>query len=182
MKHRPLKKISEPERWMRYKDTDYFVSDQGRAKRVFKNGRESEVGWYRGRGTNPQVMVKIYRDEIPMKTMVYETFVGTLPEGYCIAHRNGLKRDNSLYNLIAISSTNLGKRTGRLSRSQKVIDVSTGKIYRSAREAGRKTFCSYQMVNDICNNKRKKPSLDLYWWDEEEGRAYRGRYESLSSD
>lgn len=33
----------------------------------------------------------------------------------------------------------------------------------SVREAGRKLYCSYRMVSDICNNKYKKKEFDLRW-------------------
>lgn len=173
---RPLKKIKAPEIWKRYLDTDYFVSDQGRAKRVCKNGKEYEVGWWSNKKYNPQMCMKIYGDDVYLKTIIWKTFKGEVPEGYIIAHKNGLKRDNSIYNLYLTKPKDLGIITGHKSRSQKVINKDLNVIYRSAREAGRKLFCSYQMVMDICNGKTKKPQIDLFWWDEEAERAYRGRW------
>lgn len=175
-RNRPLKRLSEPEIWKRYKETDLFVSDQGRVKRVYRNGVETEVGWYDGRKTNPQMTVKVGKKDVYIKTIVYETFKGKPPEGYSIVHKNGLKRDNSIYNLEAISKQEHGRRTGPTSHSQKVADLDRGVVYRSAREAGRKLFCSYQMVNDICNGKTKKPEFNLFWWNEEEEKAYRGKW------
>ena len=43
---RPVRKIRAPEIWKQYLDTDYWVSDQGRVKRVYRSGKEYEVGWY----------------------------------------------------------------------------------------------------------------------------------------
>ena len=174
--NRPLSRIREPEIWKQYLDTGYWASDQGRVKRVCKNGKEYEVGWWSNRPNNPQMCIKIHGSEIYLKTIVWKTFKGEIPKGYLIAHRNGLKRDNSIYNLYLTKPKDLGIITGHRSRSQKVIDKSTGKIYRSAREAGRKLYCSYQTIMDICNGRTKKPMVDAYWWDEENQNAYRGKW------
>ena len=179
---RPLSKIREPEIWKRYLDTDYYVSDQGRAKRIYANGREYEVGWWNGKKVNPQMCMKINGKDIFMKTIIWKTFKGEIPKGYLIAHKNGLKRDNSIYNLYLTKPKDLGIITGHKSKSQKVINRSTGRIYRSAREAGKKLYCSYQTIMDICNGKTKKPLVDVYWWDDENERAFRGKYDRGSKE
>lgn len=177
-----VKPIKAPEQWRRYKNTDFYVSDQGRVKRRYKNGREYEVGYYHGNHSNPQMAVKTGRhQEIYTKQMVYEAFIGEIPEGYRIIHKNGIKRDNSLWNLKAVSNIQCGKLTGHLSRSQKVYDKNSRKVFRSARAAGKALFCSHQTILDTCNNKVKKPIVDVYWYDEENNRIYRGIYVKAES-
>ena len=162
-RNRPLKRLKVPETWRRYRDTDLYVSDQGRVKHVYRNGSETEVGWFSNRkNRNPQMCVKVGRKDVYIKTLVWETFRGDLPEGKSIIHKNGMKRDNSIYNLEAVSCSECGRRTGSRSRSQKVADLDRKVIYKSARDAGRKLFCSYQMILDICNGKTKKPQLNLF--------------------
>lgn len=178
MYNRPLKKIREPEIWKQYKNTNLYLSDQGRAKRVFKNGAEYEVGHMYKYSASGQICLKMGKKEVPIKNLVYELFKGKKPEGLYIVHKNGLKRDNSIYNLELRTKSEHGKITGAYSNAQKVINKSTGIVYRSAREAGRKLYCSRQTVCEICNGERKKPIYDLYWLDEDNEMIFRGKYGS----
>lgn len=165
-------RIKEPERWKHYVD-NVWVSDQGRAKRVFKNGNEYLTGFYDR--YHKQMIVQIGTRNRNIKNMVYEAFVGKVPEGCYIVHKNGLKKDNSLYNLEMVSKSENGKRTAHKARSHKVVDIKTRRVYKSARDAGRKLHCSNQMVYNIVNGVTKKPEFALYWWDEEEEKYFRGK-------
>lgn len=176
---RKVKKIKAPEIWRQYLDTNYWASDQGRIKKVYKNGNEYEVMgyWHRRRTSRPRRMVKIYGKEIFFKTVIWVSFKGKVPDGYAVAHRNGLQNDNSLYNLYLTTPKELGEKTGHISKSQKVINLDTGKIYRSAKAAGDDLSYHKQSIADICNNKRKRqPIPNLYWWNDEDEIAYRGKY------
>lgn len=107
-----------------------------------------------------KLMQKTYMDEAPGKD-------------YVLYHRNGIKTDNCLTNLKYIKKSKLGKITGAKSNRKPVrkLDPETKEIinfYKSAREAGRKNYLSYQTVMDYCNNKVKKniaPDGYIYEWD-----------------
>lgn len=177
MNQRPLKELKGvPEQWKQYKDTNYYVSDQGRVAKHYKNGNKYECGWFDNKHNCNQMVAKVYGKDKRISNMVYETFVGKIPKGYGVAHKNGLKRDNSLYNLVLMTPKKLGKRTGHKATSQKVYCKDNNKIYRSARTVEKYLPISRQTVTDICNGIRKKPSMDLYWYDEENNKYYRGKY------
>lgn len=175
----PIVKLSEPERWRHYTE-NLWVSDQGRAKRVYKNGNEYLTGFFDG--YHKQVIVQVGNRNRNIKNMVYEAFVGKVPNGCYLVHKNGLKKDNSLYNLEVVSKSENGKRTAHKARSHKVVDLKTRRVYKSARDAGRKLHCSYQMIYNTVNGITKSPQFDLYWWDEDEERYFRGKQNESSSN
>lgn len=49
--------------------------------------------------------VAINGRQVRLHRLIYETFVGEIPEGYVIDHRNGNKLDNSLGNLRAVQQS-----------------------------------------------------------------------------
>lgn len=168
--------IGVPEQWKRYKNTDYYISDQGRVKHRFKNGIEYEVGFFDTRHSNKQMVCKIDGIDTRISKLVYETWIGKIPKGVAVVHKNGLKKDNSVYNLKLMKFEELGKMCGSKARSQKVYSKENNKIYKSARAVERHLPISRQTVADICNGKTKKPCMDLYWYNEEEHEIYRGKY------
>ena len=178
-KRRPLTKINEPERWRQIGD-NLYVSDQGRCKRIY-NSKEYEVGYWGNDPSKKTYLVKINNVSIPIKNLVWEAFKGKIPQGYCIIHKN-MKRDDSLYNLICVSRKEHGSRTGRFSNSQKVVDLDRKVIYRSAAEAGRKLNCSRQAITSTCRGETKRPMFNVAWWDEENEKAYRGKWNESSSN
>lgn len=98
--------------------------------------------------------------EIIVPQAMWNTFKGTIPKGYCVTHRNGIKSDNSLINLELTSRKDIGVKFGGTSRNIPVAKIdSNGEIvdvYRSTREAGKENYLSRQTISDRCNNKVKK--------------------------
>lgn len=171
---KPLKNI--PERWKRYKNTDYYISDQGRVSHRYKNGKEYECGWFDKRHRNHQMVAKINGKDKKISKLVYETFIGQVPKGKAIIHKNGLKKDNSIYNLKVVDPKVCGEKYGYKSKNQYVYCKDNKTIYRSAREVSKHLPISRQTVTDICNGKVKKPCMNMYWYDEEKEEIYRGKY------
>lgn len=80
-----------------------------------------------------------------------------------------MESDNYYKNLEVICLRELGKRTGHISKSQRVVEVKDNEIIRdwpSARKAAKDLFISYQTVMDYCNKKVKKPMYSLMWEDD----------------
>jgi hypothetical protein len=93
------------ERWKPVPEfDDYQVSSMGRLKRVKtpsgkpydliirphqkKNGYADYWLWNRG-----------LKNRFKAHTLIYTTFVGPIPDGLCINHKNGVKNDNRVANL-----------------------------------------------------------------------------------
>lgn len=160
----------EPERWKQYKDTDYWVSDQGRVFRRWKSKDTEITGYRRTRkksSNGKQIYVKFYGKEKTLKNIIWETFRGPIPEGMMVVHKNGAATMNDLYNLELITQKESGQRYGHMSKRRKIINLNTGKIYRGTRDAAAKLYISRQTVSDYCNGKIEKPAYRLAWISEE---------------
>ena len=88
------------------------------------------------------------------------TFIGDLPKGYVTYHKNGIKTDDILGNIGVITKKELSKKTGQMNgRATKVAKINhDGEIvafYKSAREAARQNYMSYQTILDRRNGKVK---------------------------
>ena len=88
----------------------------------------------------------------------------------CLLINNYLFRiDNYYKNLEVVSLKELGKRTGYISKSKRVVEVKNGEIIRdwpSSRKAAKELYISYQTVSDYCNNKVESPMFNLMWEDD----------------
>jgi hypothetical protein len=115
-----------------------------------------------------------------VSNLVANAFLGPRPSGYVTYHRNFCKSDNSVVNLTYITQKELGRKTGSESKRRSVVKINQAgeevEIYKSAREAGRENYMSYQTIIDRCNGKVKStyaPDGFKYVW--EDGR--RGKIE-----
>lgn len=160
----------------------YQVSSEGRVRRVWpKSGKISLVQQYtrrRATRTNSSTL-RVHltlpngrRVERPVMKLVADVFLN-VPKGKHAVHRNGVRSDNSISNIVLVSAQECGKKYGACSSRRTVVKVdSAGEIlecYSSAREAARNNFVSYQAVMDRCNGKVKKEfALDgcSYRWDD----------------
>lgn len=92
-----------------------------------------------------------------------ELFVGTIPDGYNIIHKNKIRSDNSLANLRLATRRETGLHYGNRNRKVIIYDAINDCYYKSTREAAKKLFISRQTASDYCNRKRKNPMFDLSW-------------------
>lgn len=111
------------------------------------------------------------KEECVMK-IVALTYHGSCPPGHIPIHINGCQSDNRPENIIYKDKIEVGKMTGAMATSKRVVKISPeGEIveaYVSAREAGRKNYMSYQTILDRCNGKIKSrlaPDGYEYQWD-----------------
>lgn len=175
---------SAPEKW---KDIPgfggrYQASTEGRIRRVWeKSGKTTLLMPYeksRRKNSNSKApRVRLTRQdssrvEKTVLKLIAETFYG-VPPGMVPVHANGAKSDCSVANIRFMSATELGKQFGADSARRPVAKIdANGEIiecYRSAREAARHNYVSYQTVMDRCNGKVKKEfALDgySYRWDD----------------
>lgn len=147
-------------------DTRYQVSNYGRfRKKNPKNGYR----YLKPFRNHDLFLVKIRDKDMNCARLVANAFIKTLNKDDRVYHKNNLEFDNYYKNLEIVSLKELGKRTGHISKSQRVVEVKDNEIIRdwtSAREAAKDLFINRQSVCDYCNNKVKNPLYNLMWEDD----------------
>lgn len=142
---------------------EYSISNHGRIKKIYKTVTPKLLmPFLKKQNGHLYIKVRINGSHKQRKVshLVAQHFVGVNKHDRSVRHKNGIKTDCFAGNLQYISREKLGKLTGGASGSKAVIqlcpvDMAPVEEYRSAREAGRKTFMSYQAVLDNCHNKTK---------------------------
>lgn len=159
------KEVFHDESWKEIKGSkgEFLISNHGRFKRVYKTTEPKFLLPFI-RKQNGHLYIKVRIDgaykQRKISHLVAQHFIGINKHNRGVHHKNGIKTDCFAGNLQYISKQRLGKLTGATSRSKAVVQLCPEKLipveeYRSAREAGRKTFMSYQAVLDNCHNKTK---------------------------
>ncbi len=107
--------------------------------------------------------------------LVWETFVGPIPEGYDVHHKNRNRNDNRLENLELIEKRkhleihkNDRLKSVKKSLSRKVCQYTLDGIlvaeYESLREASRITGINISGISCCCNKKQKYKSAGGFVW------------------
>jgi len=151
------------EAWKVIEGSENFkVSNYGRFIRIYKKGDKVLLPFLRKNNGSMYVKVKfngIY-GQYKVSHLVAHHFIGKREKGKVVRHKNGIKTDDFSGNLEYIGRQKLGKMTGYSSKSKPVVQLGkTGEVineFRSAREAGRQCFVSYQTVLDYCHGLRKR--------------------------
>ena len=109
--------------------------------------------------------------------LVASAWLGPKPDGYCIYHKNGVRTDNFANNLEYLPRSEVGRRTGALSKKRSVLKLDKyGKVlavYPSARAAAKTEPFSFQAIMDRCNGKVKKTAGFDYAWEDPAERIWR---------
>ena len=112
------------------------------------------------------------RREFKVARLVAQAFIGPIGD-HAVVHRDGNVLDDAADNLALLDKAHLGIDYGARSRSRAVAKASPGAeivaVYRSAREAARENFMSYQTVIDRCNGRARSflaPDGFRYIWDD----------------
>lgn len=154
-----------PEQWKQY-DEKYWVSDQGRVKRIYKNGTEH---YLKPCLRDPHDIYSGYRVKMnnryyTLNRLVWETFNGKVPDGYGVNGKLG-KSIHDLYSLQLLSLEECQSIAGKR-RRRKVVNLKTGEVYPSVKYAEKALFFSKGGVSSRCNGKVKDDTLQLEWYDE----------------
>lgn len=146
----------------------YYATQDGKIYVVYKNGKVKYLSGYLKKSRNQNNWcVKLSDKDYVAKNLIASLFIKEYKPGDVVILKNDRNpRNVNVDNLIVIDKAIYAKMTGPMSRSKKVGLFENGKMirtFRSAREAGRKMYCSYQMVSDCCNNVYKTKEYDFRW-------------------
>lgn len=161
----------------------YQASTLGRIRKIWpKSGKATLLRPYRHAGRKKaaacqQLRVHITepggrRVERTVLQLVASTFL-CVPPGKQAIHKNGMRSDNSLNNIVFMSCTELGRRYGPKGGRKPVVKIDAAgeaiAFYPSARAAARENYCSYQTIMNRCNGKVKREFAGdgfTYRWDD----------------
>lgn len=155
----------------------YQVSRHGDVRRVYGSGLVSDLTPFR-RKKKPPLFVKLTKGgkskDVKLLQIVAAAWLGPTPAGMVPYHLNGNVADNRADNIGFTDRQTLGRHTGAMADARAIVfmvdrDGKVVEIYRSAREAARANFMSYQTVLDRCHNRVKNPyALNGYTFQFEE--------------
>ena len=120
--------ISANELWKSIEyDTRYQVSSYGRfRKKNPKNGYR----YLKPFRKHNLFLVKIKDKDFNCARLVANAFIKQLASNDRVYHKNKIEFDNYYKNLEVVSLKELGKRTGYISKSKRVVEVKNGEIIR----------------------------------------------------
>lgn len=140
----------------------YQVSRAGIVRRIFKTGVR-DLTPYKYKANNKRTLFVKFghgskTKERMVHRIVWESWIGPVPDGMRVYHKNGILDDNRLDNLELATPEEIGRKSGDKNDKRKpVVKISESgeevEIYKSAREAARQNFMSYQTVLDRCHKK-----------------------------
>lgn len=146
----------------------YRVSDTGMVQKQLPDGKWQTLNSYSFGG---QWRVQMWsadgvRKRIQVSKLVVDAFMGGTPPGMLRVHRNGMKRDNAVENIVFMTRSDAAKRN-RPGNSRPVFKVDHNgnivDIYPSTVEAARRNYISQAAIVNRCAGLIKDPyRLDGY--------------------
>lgn len=141
----------------------YYISSDCTVYVIYKNGKKRSLSIYKKKHhSDYKYFCKISDHEIDIVRTLALCFLGMKKNERCIL-RGNLKLEN--INVMSIHECH--HITGKMSKVNKkvgyYVDGKLTKKFRSARQAGKELYISYQTVSDYCNKKVKNPMMDLRW-------------------
>lgn len=145
----------------------YYATYDGKFFVTYKNGGTRFLsGYIKEHRGKRNLHVKLGNKDYVAKNLIASLFIdGYKPRDVVLIKSNTISCVG-VENLVVIDKAKYSRVTGSMARSEKVGLYENGKLvktFRSSREAGRKLFCSHQMINNYCNNRTKKKEYDVRW-------------------
>jgi len=148
----------------------YEVSNMGRVKSLARMVKHPAGGLLFkkekilsfGRLNNFYPGVALCKNGIPKSTKVHklvtEAFIGDIPPGFEVNHKNGIKTDSNADNLeIVLPKKNINHayETGLNPRRRKIIRINDGKIFNSMTDAAKEINGNVSNIHKACNGQLK---------------------------
>ena len=145
------------------KGRKYYINTDCRIYVIYKSGRKKYLSIYQKPGhPKSKYYCKVSDHEVDVVRTLALSFLGMKEEQCCI-----LYGELDLKNIKIMSKSECSSITGKMARGSKSVGLyENGKLkrkYSSTREAAKHLYLSYQTVSDYCNQKVKKPMMDLRW-------------------
>lgn len=150
----------------------YQCNYKGQIRHIYPSGKTREIqGYWKHKIFVCKLTLNGKSKEATISRVIAQTFLGDIPEKHFVVHKNGVRADNHVNNLVIMTRSEAGKYYGasarrrpvaRLDKNGEIIDV-----YRSARQAAAKNYISRQAVVERCNGKVKKPGDYIFRWEDE---------------
>jgi len=152
--------------WQKIKTTatgkTYYIHTSGIVAVKGKTGKEWMLQRYMHR---KDLACKIDNKMIKVKNLVAAAVFQSYKKGKPVICKDRNSENCDYKNLVVLDNRSLGKLTGHLSRSQKVLVITPDgdrELHRSVRAAGKALNCSYQTVLDYISGKVKNSVLSGY--------------------
>lgn len=169
------KEVIPDEVWRDIPNSRWQVSSYGRYRRwaEYKKGFVYRVPYYGTKTSSYRLNIPINgeRQELMAHEKVVEVFIGEVPKGYVVYHKDGNKANNHVDNLGFIRRRELMLKQATAIQMKPVIQIDeiTGEVlaeYKSLVEASR---VNYTWPQQIRNSIRKdKPAIGFIWKYEEQ--------------
>lgn len=140
---------------------NYFASKEGEIYRKHPNGALKKLkGNKTSSGKMREVCLTVNGKHARRSKarLIYETYVGEIPEGKIMGYRNGYRGDTSVENLYLTTFKDLNKKSNNRKAIVKICP-KTGEfveVYSSLREATQKNDIPYSTLHDYVSGQRKK--------------------------
>jgi len=146
----------------------YYATADGKFYVIYKNGKKKYMKGFIKTSKNKKIyMVKLGPKDFNAKRLIARLFIRSYKETDAVILKDNNPRNVSIDNMIITDKRLYSKITGKKNTKNKEVGLYKNnelvRTFYSVREAGRKLYCSYQMVSDICNNRYKKKEFDLRW-------------------
>lgn len=130
--------------WRETSIPKFLVSEFGEVWNV-KKGRIHKPSITKG---NPCYNIMINRKihSVTAMSLVYTSFIGPVPKGYCLYHRDGNSMNNDLSNIGVVTRSQLQSAYGKCKRVVVYENDIPVRAYHSAREYSRKKGINYGSV------------------------------------
>lgn len=148
----------------------YQASVEGNIRKLKKNGKYRYVRTISKEGVRRKKFHVIGQDGKKHTEMisiaVARAFIGEVPEGKIVGHRNGITTDNCIGNLFFTDYSDMYSKINERKRKPVAkLDLNGEiiKVYKSSKEAAKDAYMSRQaIVKRCCGNVKRSPAVDGY--------------------
>lgn len=165
------REVIPDEVWRDIPESLWQVSSYGRYRswlRCQKDRYVYRVPYYGTKNTSQTLALKLggKRQECRAQEWVYKLFIGEVPKGYVIYHKDGNKANNRIENLGVIKRSKLMQRQCTPVRSVEVqqIDLDTGEVlaeYSTLTQAAKANYTDAKSIREAA--RRGKASIGFIW-------------------